>query len=138
MGRLQFFALSCLAASCAAAIDIPETPVGPNGRCTDKSLTIPSWTLLNYTVVDGTASFQVENRASERTSCCAFIECYPDREECQSSAVGDNVKVRWRKGGDGETVIDIREYWICNEGSARYVKSRRKSVRASLARVSAT
>jgi len=111
-----------LLASAALAIDIPSTPVWPDGRCTDKSLTIPSWIVHEYVVKNGVASFQVVNRAPEATgSCCAFIDCYPGKEDCEGSANSAEMRVKWRKGPGGKNVISISEFWYCADEGQKYV-----------------
>jgi hypothetical protein len=121
MGLFHLSLLLASVVSSAFAIDIPSTPTWPSGRCTDKSLTIPSWTIQDYQVVNGTATFQVVNRASASTDCCAFIECSPGEESCQGSAGSNEMRVKWKKGSDGKNVIIISEFWYCSDEGDRYV-----------------
>ncbi|OAG03828.1 uncharacterized protein CC84DRAFT_1249207 [Paraphaeosphaeria sporulosa] len=119
MGISLIFQL--LLASSAAAIDIPTTPTWPSGRCTDKSLTIPSWTIKDYVVKGGVATFQVENRASASTDCCSFITCSPGKEKCDGSAGSSGKTVTWKKGADGINVISVTEVWYCSDEGDRTI-----------------
>ncbi|PVI02588.1 hypothetical protein DM02DRAFT_701397 [Periconia macrospinosa] len=107
------FPLWLLLASNALTITIPSTPTWPSGRCTDKSLTIPSWIITNYKVAAGTATFRAVNRAS--TSDGGFIECYPGTKECRSSASADQMMVTWTDGANGNAVIAFSQSWVCED-----------------------
>jgi hypothetical protein len=104
-----------LLAASAAAIDIPTTPTWPSGRCTDKSLTIPSWTIKDYVMKGGVATFQVDNRASASNDCCSFITCSPGKEICDGSASSSGKTVTWKKGAGGNNVIGVTEFWYCSD-----------------------
>jgi len=117
MAILNHFLLSFLVTS-TLAITIPPAPVWPSGRCTDKSLTIPSWILSNYKVVAGTATFQVLNRASESTS---FIECKSGKEKCNGSAGSSEISATWKKGEDGKPVVSISDSWYCTDAGDRTI-----------------
>lgn len=107
--------LQLLLAYGAVAIDIPTTPTWPSERCTDKSLTIPSWTINNYQVKGGVATFKIENRASTSNDCCSFMTCSPGKETCDGSAGSSGKTVKWKKGADGNNVISVSEFWYCSD-----------------------
>lgn len=113
--------VSLLVLSSVAAIDIPTTPTWPSGRCTDKSLTIPSWVIKDYVVKGGVATFQVDNRASASIDCCAFITCSPGEEVCSGSAGSDEMQVTWKKGANGNNVVTVTEFWSCSDEGDKYV-----------------
>jgi hypothetical protein len=115
MGLFQCINFLVLLSYTTLAIDIPSTPAWPNGRCTDKSLSIPSWIVSNYKVESGTATFQVDNRASASTDCCAFITCFPDKKTCDGSAGSDEMRVTWTTEDNGISVISISEFWYCGD-----------------------
>lgn len=114
MTRLSL-SLAALAVACAA-IDIPDVPVWPSGRCTDKSLTIPSWIISRYKVVDGTTSFRVDNRAADPTGLIADIECTPDGN-CQGTG-NDELRGSISQSDDGP-VITLSEIWVCGDTGDR-------------------
>ncbi|KAF1962237.1 hypothetical protein CC80DRAFT_569993 [Byssothecium circinans] len=114
MGFLSVTAALLLAAS-SHAINIPSTPTWPSGRCTDKSLTIPSWVLSQYKVSGGTTTFVVNNRAVDLTSLRARVTCSPGKTECQSSAGGDQMRATLTTGANGQPVIGITEFWSCSD-----------------------
>ncbi|ORY10955.1 hypothetical protein BCR34DRAFT_601712 [Clohesyomyces aquaticus] len=119
MGTFAVIPLCLLLASNALAITIPSTPTWPSGRCTDKSLTIPSWVIKNYKVAAGTATFRADNRASE--SGGGFIECYPGKKECQSSATADQMTVTWTDGANGNKVISFSQFWVCGDEGEKVI-----------------
>lgn len=109
------FSLAALVVACAA-IDIPEVPVWPSGRCTDKSLTIPSWIISRYKVVDGTTSFRIDNRAADPTGLIADIECTPEGN-CQGTG---NDELRGSiSQSDAGSVITLSEIWVCGDTGDR-------------------
>ncbi|OAL53225.1 hypothetical protein IQ07DRAFT_585167 [Pyrenochaeta sp. DS3sAY3a] len=114
MTIFNFQGLLCFLATTALGITIPPTPIWPSGRCTDKSLTIPSWLITRYKVVAGKATFVVANRAYESSST-AFIDCSPGVENCKSSAGGNEVTVKWTRGSDGRANISISHFWYCRD-----------------------
>lgn len=115
MGPSYSITLLVLLAYSAVAIDIPTTPTWPSGRCTDKSLSIPSWIVSDYKVVAGQATFQVDNRASASTDCCAFITCTTGQTTCQGSAGADEMVVTWTNPDNGIVEIGISEFWYCGD-----------------------
>ncbi|KAF2643958.1 hypothetical protein P280DRAFT_546822 [Massarina eburnea CBS 473.64] len=115
MGFLSTTAALLLAASSSHAINITSTPTWPDGRCTDKSLTIPSWVLSQYKVSSGTTTFVVNNRAVDPTSLSARVTCSPGKTECQSSAGGDGMRATLTTGSNGQPVIGISEFWSCSD-----------------------
>lgn len=121
MGAFRLSPLWLLLAPNALAITIPSTPTWPSGRCTDKSLTMPSWIITNYKVAAGTATFRADNRAS--SSGGGFIECYPGKKLCQSSATADQMTVTWTDDASGNKVITFSQFWVCGDEGEKYVKS---------------
>lgn len=106
----------------ALALDIPAAPVWPTaGRCTDKSLTIPSWVISDYKVVGGTTTFKVNNRASEKTPYAADVECTA-AGVCQGTGIAaDALRETISKGPDGNPVIGLTETWVCADNSDKYI-----------------
>ncbi|KAK6849100.1 hypothetical protein PG995_012933 [Apiospora arundinis] len=117
MARLLMLT-AVLVATGALAIDIPAAPVWPTaGRCTDKSLTIPSWIISDFKVVGGTTTFKVNNRASEKTPYAADVECTA-AGVCQGTGIAaDALRETISKGPDGNTVIGLTETWVCADNS---------------------
>ena len=116
MARLWLLSLS-LAAN-ALAITIPAVPTWPSsGRCTDKSLTIPSWVISNYTVSGGHTTFHVINRASE-AGVTGDIDC--TSSGCQGNAANDGLRASLTAGENG-TVVTLSELWVCGDTSDKYV-----------------
>jgi len=114
MRSAYWICLPLLISTAVFAISIPETPIWPSGRCTDKSLSIPSWILSSYKVSSGTTTFRINNRAYQ-DSPRAYVTCSPGKEECQLSAIGNEVKITLTKGEDGNSVINIKEFWVCSD-----------------------
>jgi len=114
MGPFRLTAVLFLAAS-TYAITIPSTPTWPAGRCTDKSLTIPSWILSRYKVAGGTTTFVVNNRATDPDSLSATITCSPGKSQCQSSAGGADIRATLTAGSDGQLVVGISQFWTCGD-----------------------
>jgi hypothetical protein len=112
MGFHHLFIVPFLLASTAFAIDIPSTPTWPSGRCTDKSLTIPSWVISDYKVTSGTATFSISNRAYNGFG---FVTCSPNKKQCQSSANINQLIATWAQGADGKSVITFTEFWVCGD-----------------------
>lgn len=110
-----------LLASNVHAITIPSAPTWPSGRCTDKSLTIPSWVVTNYKVAGGKATFRVDNRAT--SSGGGSVECSTGKKECQSSATADQMEVTWTDGANGNKVISFSQSWSCEDEGEKYVNS---------------
>lgn len=104
-------AAAALAAS-ALAIDIPAVPTWPSGRCTDKSLTIPSWIISNYQVSNGTTAFRVDNRAADPTGLIANIQCKPNGA-CQGTG-NDELRGSISQGPNGSTIV-LSEIWVCGD-----------------------
>lgn len=100
-------------ATVSLAINIPAVPTWPSGRCTDKSLTIPSWYVSNYTVVGGTTKFTVQNRANPSWALFT-LECKADGA-CQGNAASDQFRARIARGTDGKPVVHMTEVWVCND-----------------------
>lgn len=103
--------LAALAAA-ALAIEIPETPTWQSGRCTDKSLTIPSWIISRYKVEDGTTSYRVVNRAADPTGLIADVTCTPDGS-CQTTGI-DEIHATISQTSEG-TVLSLQEIWVCGD-----------------------
>jgi hypothetical protein len=118
MGKVRLF-VAALAAS-ALAIDIPAVPTWPTtGRCTDKSLTIPSWIISNYTQSGGHTTFRVDNRASE-TGYVGYIDCTSNG--CQGNAGNDELRASIAQGEEG-TVVTLSEIWTCGDTKDKVVFS---------------
>lgn len=113
MDMLSLLIGALWASSVALCIEIPQTPAWPSGRCTDKSLTIPSWIITKYTVSGGTATFRVENRAADPTGLNADIEC-KGTGQCQGSSGSDEMRVSLSQEAGG-TIITITELWVCGD-----------------------
>lgn len=94
------------------AIDLPAVPTWPSGRCTDKSLTIPSWIISNYKVSGGTTTFRVDNRAADPTGLIADIEC-TSNGECQGTG-NDELHGSISQSPNGP-VITLSEIWVCGD-----------------------
>jgi hypothetical protein len=122
MGFLNRFAALCLLVSNALAIEIPAVPTWPSGRCTDKSLTIPSWIISRYQVSGGTTTFRITNRAAVDTGLIADIECKPDGK-CHTSGI-DELRGTIAKDANGNPVISLGEIWVCGDEGDKYVVSR--------------
>lgn len=101
---------TALAAAAVSALDIPAVPTWPSGRCTDKSLTIPSWIISKYRVSNGTTAFRIDNRAADPNGLIADIECTPSGA-CQTSG-NDELRGSISQGPDGP-VITLSEVWVC-------------------------
>lgn len=121
MDFIHLSIVSFLVAYTALAINIPSTPTWPSGRCTDKSLTIPSWIISNYKVTSGTATFRVDNRAFSNGGI-GSITCSPGKKECQSSAATNELKVTWTQEDDGKNVIGFNAFWVCEDEGDKYVE----------------
>jgi len=118
-----YFSVSCLLlATTILAVDIPAAPAWPeSGRCTDKSLTIPSWVISDYKVAAGTATFRVHNRVSdEHPDNFAHVTCQSGKSECNSQAGSHELKTTWVVGGDGRAVISFSEVWNCSDEGDEY------------------
>ncbi|KAF2122998.1 hypothetical protein BDV96DRAFT_639549 [Lophiotrema nucula] len=113
MSVFYFLVVSALA-FITLAITIPSTPTWPDGRCTDKSLTIPSWVIWDYKVASGTATFRVDNRAHPYDGWVE-ITCSRSESQCHGSAASDELKVNWREGDNGQRVISFNEFWVCGD-----------------------
>ncbi|RDL38078.1 Uncharacterized protein BP5553_05511 [Venustampulla echinocandica] len=112
MGISVILAAAALAVS-ALAIDVPAAPpTWPSGRCTDKSLTIPSWIITKYTVSGGTTTFTVDNRASEPNGRIGDLQCKSDGE-CQTSG-NDELRGYLSQSPNGP-VIKLSEIWVCGD-----------------------
>jgi hypothetical protein len=122
MDSFRFFIVLILVLSTSLAINIPSTPIWPSGRCTDKSLTIPSWIVSNYKVASGTATFRVDNRAFSNGGI-GTITCSPGKRECQSSAAANELRVTWEPGENGKNVIGFSGFWVCEDEGDSYVES---------------
>ncbi|KAF2690728.1 hypothetical protein K458DRAFT_426178 [Lentithecium fluviatile CBS 122367] len=118
MGIFRIIIALVLTAS-TRAITIPSTPTWPSGRCTDKSLTRPSWILSQYKVSAGTTTFVVNNQATDPTSLSARVTCSLGKTECQSSAGGNQMRATLTTGPDGRPVISIFELWTCSDEGDR-------------------
>ncbi|KAK7216036.1 hypothetical protein V2G26_004039 [Clonostachys chloroleuca] len=119
MGMLSLLIGALWASSVALCIEIPQTPTWPSGRCTDKSLTIPSWIITKYTVSGGTATFRVENRAADPTGLNADIEC-KGTGQCQGSSGSDEMRVSLSQEAGG-TIITITELWVCGDAGDKVI-----------------
>ncbi|KAK7967188.1 uncharacterized protein PG986_001465 [Apiospora aurea] len=116
MARIQILAAALVAG--ALALGIPAVPNWPDsGRCTDKSLTIPSWLISDYEVVAGTTTFKVNNRASEKTPYSADVECTPEGVCHGSGIAADALRETISTGPDGNPVIGLTETWVCGDNS---------------------
>ncbi|OBT80155.1 hypothetical protein VF21_00671 [Pseudogymnoascus sp. 05NY08] len=111
-------AVAALATS-ALAIDIPAAPTWPSGRCTDKSLTIPSWILSEYEVSGGVTTFKVDNRAADPTGIYAIVECKGEGL-CGGSSGTSQMTVNYSKGPDGP-VISMSHFWVCGDEGDKVV-----------------
>ncbi|KFZ10553.1 hypothetical protein V502_08062 [Pseudogymnoascus sp. VKM F-4520 (FW-2644)] len=109
---VSILAVAALAAS-ALAIDIPAAPTWPSGRCTDKSLTIPSWILSEYEVSGGVTTFKIDNRAADPTGIYAIAECKGEGV-CGGSSGTTQMTINYSKGPDGP-VISISHLWVCGD-----------------------
>lgn len=90
----------------AHGIDIPAVPSWPSGECTDKSLTIPSWIVSNFTSgSDGSSSFSVTNRAADTS---AEVTC--DSSACTVSG-GATLSASVSSG----PVVTLTESWTCSD-----------------------
>lgn len=103
--------IAALAAS-SLGIDVPAVPTWPSGRCTDKSLTIPSWIISNYKVSDGTTTFRVDNRAADPTGLIADMECTSDGE-CIGTG-NDELHAEISQSGE-EAIVILSEVWVCDD-----------------------
>ncbi|KFY31163.1 hypothetical protein V493_01339 [Pseudogymnoascus sp. VKM F-4281 (FW-2241)] len=108
----SILAVAALAAS-ALAIEIPTAPTWPSGRCTDKSLTIPSWILSEYEVSDGITTFKVDSRSADPTGLYAIIECKGEGV-CSGSSGSSGMTVNYSQGLDGP-LISISHFWVCGD-----------------------
>jgi hypothetical protein len=122
MGLFQSSVICFLLASTILAIDIPAAPTWPaSGRCTDRSLTIPSWVTRDYKVTAGVATFRVQNRASDESpDYFAHVTCQPGKSKCDSYAGSHELRIDWTVGGDGASVISLSEFWICSDEGDKY------------------
>ncbi|KFY30076.1 hypothetical protein V494_08283 [Pseudogymnoascus sp. VKM F-4513 (FW-928)] len=109
---ISVFAIAALAAT-ALAIDIPAAPTWPSGRCTDKSLTIPSWIISQYEVSGGVTTFKVDNRAADPTGLYALLECKGEGL-CGGSSGSGEMTVNYAQSPDGP-VISISNVWVCGD-----------------------
>ena len=95
------------------AIDILAVPTWPSGRCTDKSLTIPSWIISNYKVSGGTTTFRADNRAADPTGLIADLTCTTSNGECQGTG-NDELRGSISQSPNGP-VITLSEIWVCGD-----------------------
>lgn len=112
MGISVLLGVAALAVS-ALAIDIPAEPIWPTGRCTDKSLTIPSWILSQYEVSDGVTTFKIDNRAADPTGIYAIAECKGEGQ-CGGSSGTAEMTINYSQGPDGP-VISLSHVWVCGD-----------------------
>lgn len=98
------------------AIDIPAVPTWTSGRCTDKSITIPSWIISNYKVSGGTTTFRVDNRAADPKGLIGDIECTPEGK-CQTTG-NDELRGVISHSAEG-TVISLSEIWVCGDAGEK-------------------
>lgn len=119
MAFLKATVAALLLTSSALAIDVPAAPTWPSGRCTDKSLTIPSWIISRYEVANGVASFRITNRAADPTGLYADATCYPGKPQCSLSSAGESMTARLTTGADGQAVVAVTDFWICGDEGAR-------------------
>ena len=120
MGLFQLSVVFLLWASTALAISIPATPTWPSGRCTDKSLTIPSWVIFNYSVIADTARFQIYNRANA-DSWNQWVTCPAGHTACDGEQSIRQTKLTRNKRSDGKTEIGFYEFWTCEDAGDPYV-----------------
>lgn len=95
------------------AINLPVAPTWPSGRCTDKSLTIPSWIIHDYKVSGGTTVFIYDNRAAVPNGLLQEITCLPDGN-CQGTAGSDLMRASISQSSNGP-VITLSEIWVCGD-----------------------
>jgi hypothetical protein len=126
MGLFEFSAVSFLLAPTLLAIDIPAAPTWPlSGRCTDRSLTIPSWVISNYTVAAGIATFRAQNRVADTSpDYFAHGTCKPGKSECDVWGGSHELKAEWTVGSEGKSVIHLNEQWLCSDEGDKYVSPR--------------
>jgi hypothetical protein len=106
-----FVAAALLAST--LAINLPIVPIWPSGRCTDKSLTIPSWIIYDYKVSNGTTTFSVHNRAADPRGLVDDIKC-KSNGECQGSTGSDEQRIFISQSPNGP-VITLSEIWVCGD-----------------------
>ncbi|CAI6332236.1 unnamed protein product [Periconia digitata] len=119
MAPINLTAALLLFVSAAWAIDIPTAPTWPSGRCTDKSLSIPSWILSHYRVVNGVTSFRITNRASDPTGLYADATCSPGTSRCQLSSAGESMSATLTTASNGRATVGITDFWICGDEGDR-------------------
>ncbi|KAF2468360.1 uncharacterized protein BDR25DRAFT_373427 [Lindgomyces ingoldianus] len=108
-------------AAVSLAIEIPAVPTWPtSGRCTDKSLTIPSWIITKYKVSGGTTTFQIANRAAEVATDIGHIECTADNK-CSGYGI-DELRATISTGSDGRRIVGVSQLWQCGETGDKYGK----------------
>lgn len=109
MGKISLLVAALAATS--QAIDIPAVPTWPAGRCTDKSLSIPSWTISGYKQSQGTVTFQVENRANGVKTA---VECSSTSCTSNNPKLSASVAV-----GTSGPIVTIRDAWTCTDAEER-------------------
>ncbi|PVH95503.1 hypothetical protein DM02DRAFT_675463 [Periconia macrospinosa] len=119
MAFIKTTATALLLASSAFAIDVPAVPTWPSGRCTDKSLTIPSWIISRYEVANGVASFRITNRASDPSGLYADATCSPGKPKCSLSSGGESMSATLTTGSNGQPVVTVTDFWVCGDEGAR-------------------
>lgn len=123
MFLVKLLVVVSLLARNALAIDIPQVPAWPAGRCTDKSLTIPSWIISRYKVSGGTTTFRITNRAAVDTGLIADISC-TSAGKCQTTGI-DELRGTISKDASGNPVIGLSEIWVCGDEGDKYVNAMR-------------
>ena len=120
MGSARLFTAALLATG-SLALEIIPAPVWPaSERCTDKSLTIPSWVISKYKVTGGNTYFHAENRAhTSGESQVGNFDCTPDGK-CQPWAASSQWTASISKDASGNPVVSLSELWMCGDTVDKY------------------
>ena len=87
----------------------PPTSLWPAEACTDKSFSIPSWTIRDF-ASNASVSFTLTNRVTEESSS---LSCPISAGEC-TGIKGDELKVTVQIN-DGSAQISVEDAWTCND-----------------------
>jgi hypothetical protein len=92
----------------ALALDFPRAPVWPSGACTDKSLTIPSWTISNYKSSSSATTFSFANNAA---GTAGWVSC-----SSSACTVSGDAKLSVSLSSDsGGPLVSLKESWDCSD-----------------------